>query len=100
MVNYDLPESSENYVHRVGRTGRGSHKGQAISFCSTEEKELLAEIETNLGKPIHRMELTKGEYQDTLEVVGENPYDWQKLMTEAEEEETNRKIKKKKKKKK
>ncbi len=39
VVNYDLPESSENYVHRVGRTGRGRQKGQAVSFCSTEEKE-------------------------------------------------------------
>ena len=42
VVNYDLPESTENYVHRVGRTGRGSQKGQAVSFCSTEEKEILS----------------------------------------------------------
>ncbi len=38
VVNYDLPDVPENYVHRVGRTGRGVKKGQAVSFCSTEEK--------------------------------------------------------------
>jgi len=36
VVNYDLPEQAENYVHRVGRTGRGTNKGNAVSFCSTE----------------------------------------------------------------
>ena len=97
VVNYDLPETSENYVHRVGRTGRGTQKGQAVSFCSTEEKEVLAEIETNLGKPIQRMEMTKGEYKNTLEITKENPYDWQKLMDEAEEGEKLRKKKKKRK---
>ena len=44
VVNYDLPEKQENYVHRVGRTGRGTKKGQAISFCSTEEIPLLEAI--------------------------------------------------------
>ncbi|PJC67697.1 MAG: hypothetical protein CO017_11065, partial [Zetaproteobacteria bacterium CG_4_8_14_3_um_filter_59_5] len=38
VINYDLPEKAENYVHRVGRTGRGENKGEAISFCSSEEK--------------------------------------------------------------
>ena len=41
VINYDLPEQPENYVHRIGRTGRGSHRGNAISFCSSEEKNLL-----------------------------------------------------------
>jgi len=38
VINYDLPEKPENYVHRIGRTGRGFNKGIAVSFCSTEEK--------------------------------------------------------------
>ncbi len=37
VINYDLPEVSENYVHRVGRTGRGVNKGTAVSFCSQDE---------------------------------------------------------------
>ena len=52
VVNYDLPELSENYVHRVGRTGRGKEKGNAVSFCSEDEKSILKEIESFLGKPI------------------------------------------------
>lgn len=41
VINYDLPDEPENYVHRVGRIGRGDKKGQAISFCSQEEKGTL-----------------------------------------------------------
>ena len=38
VINYDLPDKAENYVHRVGRTGRGTKKGIAISFCSLGRK--------------------------------------------------------------
>jgi len=99
VVNYDLPESHENYVHRVGRTGRGTKKGEAISFCSTEEKELLDSIEENLGKPIRRVEITKGDYKHTLEMTEENNTDWQSLLDEDAEAEKKRKKKKKKSKK-
>ena len=50
VINYDLPEKPENYVHRVGRTGRGVNKGVAISFCGEEEKERLEEIQQFLNK--------------------------------------------------
>jgi len=97
VVNYDLPETSEHYVHRVGRTGRGRQKGQAISFCSSEEMELLATIENNLGKPVHRVEISKGDYQNTLDLSEENSSsDWQSLLKEEEEYQKNRKKKKRK----
>ncbi|MBN2347792.1 MAG: DEAD/DEAH box helicase [Bacteroidales bacterium] len=96
VVNYDLPETSENYVHRVGRTGRGSQKGQAFSFCSAEEKEMLAEIEQNLGKTIQRIDMTKQDYQDTLDGSEENPHDWKSLIEEAEQESKKRRKHKKK----
>ena len=48
VINYDLPEKPENYVHRIGRTGRGHNKGDAISFCSPEENAIFANIETYL----------------------------------------------------
>lgn len=96
VINYDLPESSENYVHRVGRTGRGTEKGQALSFCATEEKEKLAEIEKNLGKPIQKIEITKKDYKITLESTNLDPsQDWRALMTEIEEGEKSGKKKKK-----
>ncbi len=85
VINYDLPESSENYVHRVGRTGRGRQKGRAVSFCSTEEKELLIEIEKNLKKPIQRIEITKKDYENTLDFSHDKSHDWQALMKENEE---------------
>ncbi len=96
VVNYDLPDTSEQYVHRVGRTGRASQKGQAISFCSNEEKDLLAEIEDNLGKPIQRIEISKSDYQNTISFTEDKSEDWKKLITEDEEFEKNRKKKKKK----
>lgn len=96
VINYDLPETSENYVHRVGRTGRGSQKGKAISFCSTEEKELLAEVEKNLGKPISKLEISKKDYQITLDFSESKTNDWRALL----DEEDKRKVKRKKNKKK
>lgn len=100
VVNYDLPDSSENYVHRVGRTGRASNKGEAVSFCSKEELDILAEIEKNLGKPIHRLIITKQDYKITLALTETKSNDWKSLMKEAELEEQMRPKKKNKKKKK
>jgi ATP-dependent RNA helicase RhlE len=101
VVNYDLPETSEYYVHRVGRTGRGTQKGQALSFCSEEEKELLATIEENLGKPIERLEISKKDYSITKGLSQETTYDWKTVVEETEQgdiEYKNRKRKKKNKK--
>ncbi len=99
VVNYDLPESPEYYIHRVGRTGRGSHKGQAISFCSKEEREMLSIIEEQLGKPIYRTEISKGFYRDTIESSKENEeVDWQGLIDQEEDFQKIKKNKKNKKK--
>jgi len=84
VINYDLPDTGEQYVHRVGRTGRGTQKGNAMSFCSIEEKPLLEEIEENLGKPISLMEISKSDYALTVKTVTEKPNDWQALMDEAD----------------
>lgn len=45
VVNYDLPQDAESYVHRIGRTGRGSAEGTAISFCEPRDIRLLRNIE-------------------------------------------------------
>lgn len=67
VVNYDLPEDAENYVHRVGRTGRGKNKGDAVSFCSKQEKPLLKAIEEFTGNQIKRLLITKEDYQETID---------------------------------
>ena len=48
VVNYDLPEVPETYIHRIGRTGRAGFSGVAISFCSPEEMPLLKAIEKHI----------------------------------------------------
>jgi ATP-dependent RNA helicase RhlE len=45
VVNFDLPNVAESYVHRIGRTGRAGAAGRAISFCDREERSLLTDIE-------------------------------------------------------
>lgn len=71
VINYDLPEKAENYVHRVGRTGRGTRKGIALSFCSQEEKPRLKEIEAFIKKPIEIIPISKDEYEVTISMPDE-----------------------------
>lgn len=52
VINYDLPEIPETYVHRIGRTGRAGAEGVALSFCDEEEKEALRNIEKLISKAI------------------------------------------------
>ncbi len=52
VVNFDLPNEPEAYVHRIGRTGRAGATGQAVSFCSPEELEFLRDIEKLIGREI------------------------------------------------
>lgn len=48
VINYDLPDEAENYVHRIGRTGRAKQEGVAYSFCAPEEKAKLRAIERHI----------------------------------------------------
>jgi ATP-dependent RNA helicase RhlE len=96
VINYDIPEQPENYVHRVGRTGRGTQKGLAVSFCSPEEKALLEEIEVYLDKPIEVVKISATDYSETLDFTADTTYDLNALMKEVEEFEGSRKKKKKK----
>ena len=57
VVNYDLPESPEDYVHRIGRTGRAGETGYAISFVSPEAKAQLLDIEKLLGERIPTLDI-------------------------------------------
>ena len=55
VVNYDIPHNSEDYIHRVGRTGRAGKEGTAISFYSRTEKKKLDAIEKLIGVKIKRV---------------------------------------------
>jgi ATP-dependent RNA helicase RhlE len=52
VINFELSNIAETYVHRIGRTGRAGAKGTAYSFCDAEEKEYLRDIEKLIGKKI------------------------------------------------
>ncbi|NPU84490.1 MAG: DEAD/DEAH box helicase [Syntrophaceae bacterium] len=93
VINYDLPEKPENYVHRVGRTGRGVNKGVALSFCSEDEKARLGEIQQFLNKEIEVIKIDKRDYARTLDVSGEETG----LQAMIEEHEAWLRAKKKKK---
>src|SRR5690554_647551 len=62
VINYELPNVSETYVHRIGRTGRAGNEGIAISFCGRDEKVYLQDIEKLIRKKI--------------KVVEDNPFPW------------------------
>ena len=52
VINYDLPNVPETYVHRIGRTGRAGHSGIAFSFCDVEEVPYLKDIQKLIGKEV------------------------------------------------
>ena len=54
VINYDLPATPEDYIHRIGRTARAEASGLASSFAAPEEREQLRAIEHHLGKPLRR----------------------------------------------
>ncbi len=98
VINYDMPEEPDKYVHRVGRTGRGKMKGVAVSFCSPEEMELKQNIEKYLSKDVKIITVDRAMYDETLDFSMDASDDWKSLMKQAEEEE-NQPTKKKKRKK-
>ena len=95
VINYDLPEQAENYVHRVGRTGRGTQKGLAVSFCSPEERTMLEEIQEYLGQPIDLVKISSTDYSETLDFTSDTTSDLNSLMKEVEQYESAKKKKKK-----
>ncbi|SPJ22878.1 DEAD/DEAH box helicase [Palleronia abyssalis] len=57
VFNFDVPGHAEDYVHRIGRTGRAGREGKAITICQPSDEKNLEDVERLLGKPIPRVEL-------------------------------------------
>lgn len=57
VINYDLPDVAETYVHRIGRTGRAGKNGTALSFCSQEEHAMMKDIQKLTGKKLHTVSM-------------------------------------------
>lgn len=74
VINFDLPNIPETYIHRIGRTGRAGLTGSAISFCDGEERPYLKEIQKLTGRVIPKMEKhpflpEKSEPEKTIQVT-------------------------------
>jgi ATP-dependent RNA helicase RhlE len=82
VVNYDLPDHPEAYVHRVGRTGRGTKKGFAYSFCDEEEKPLLAAIENYIGKEVRVVSLDNADYKEVVDLTIDKKMDLKQILNE------------------
>ena len=65
VINYDLPNVAETYVHRIGRTGRAKNSGMAISFCNIEERNYLKDIQKLIDQKIPVV--TKHPFADEVE---------------------------------
>lgn len=66
VINYDLPDVAEDYVHRIGRTGRAGEKGTAISLVSADEVDNLSAIQNLIRKQLERKEIEDFEPQHAL----------------------------------
>jgi ATP-dependent RNA helicase DeaD len=73
IINYDLPEDVENYVHRIGRTGRMGKDGVAISFVTPEQGPLLTSIEITINKLIEQQQMPNFEAYVPRVKVDETP---------------------------
>src|SRR5260370_38097403 len=62
VINYDVPEHSEDYVHRIGRTGRAQNVGDAFTLMSGQELPALQAIERFIGQKIPRLKLENFTY--------------------------------------
>ena len=52
VINYDLPDVAETYVHRIGRTGRAGHTGRALTFCTSDEQVMVKDIQKLTGRKL------------------------------------------------
>ena len=84
VINYDLPDKQENYVHRVGRTGRGRNKGVAFTFCSKEEKQMLKTIQQYLSKEIKVIKIKDEETREIVDLTDESKLTMDDIMDKLE----------------
>ena len=73
VINYNVPEHAEDYVHRIGRTGRASAEGEAFTLYSPDEMHHLQQIEVLLGRGIERRKLEGFRYYSEPQLTPGGP---------------------------
>lgn len=74
VFNFEIPEIPEQYVHRIGRTGRAEQKGIAISFFTPKEETLLLDIEIMMDKEIQKQEFPKDVAVSNVKIASEKEF--------------------------
>ena len=82
VVNYDVPEEPENYVHRVGRTGRGMAKGYALTFADEGERGLIDDIEAYMQENIPVLQMERQDREATVDLSSDSANDWRSLIAD------------------
>ncbi|MBT5916580.1 MAG: DEAD/DEAH box helicase [Opitutae bacterium] len=67
VINYDVPQHAEDYIHRIGRTGRARTEGEAFTLCKPEELPLVESVEKLLGNPLPRKFVDDFAYREAPE---------------------------------
>lgn len=74
VINYDMPDTTDAYIHRIGRTGRAERTGDAFTLVTPEDHGAVRDLEKVMGKKIERRELDNFEYGARDAVVPESAY--------------------------
>jgi ATP-dependent RNA helicase RhlE len=90
VVNFDLPNVSEQYVHRIGRTARAGAAGVAIAFCSDDERAYLKGIEKLTRQPIQTVPLPQGFTAEAARIKAARPAEPVRARVEDRSEDRNR----------
>ena len=85
VVNYDLPNIPESYVHRIGRTARAGAEGVAISFCDSEERAYLRDIEKLIRMAIPATDMRSGEDRAPRQALPPRPQQQKKSARRGQE---------------
>jgi ATP-dependent RNA helicase RhlE len=90
VINYDMPDVAETYVHRIGRTGRAGNSGRAVTFCTPEDKEMLNDIEKLIGfrVPVSGCFVSQTANKDTLDDSASKPITKRSSKTQSRKQES------------
>ena len=73
VINYDIPDTTEAYTHRIGRTGRAERNGDAFTFVTQEDNEMVRQVEKVLKAPIERRHIEGFDYRAAAPARSESP---------------------------
>jgi ATP-dependent RNA helicase RhlE len=62
VINFDMPATADDYIHRIGRTGRAERSGDAFTLVTPDDKDVIRALEKIMGKPLHRQTLEGFDY--------------------------------------